>query len=130
MSFMKMEHTVDPKKNILDGIGDLSDIEIFNNQLLVAVYLRPEKTKSGLIMPDAHLKEDRYQSKVGLVVKQGPSAFVDPEGKWFDGMSVDNHDWVVFRPSDGWNITINGVLCRIIDDINVRVRIPDPDQVW
>lgn len=130
MSYMKMEHNVDPKKVILDEIGELSTIHIFNSQLLVAVYLRPERTKSGFILPDAHLKEDRYQSKVGLVVKKGPLAFVDPEGKWFDGRTVDNHEWVVFRPSDGWNITINGVLCRIIDDISVRAQIPDPDQVY
>ena len=130
MSFVPMEHAIDPKKAILDEIGDLSEVEIFSNQLLVAVYLRPEKTKSGLFMPDAHLKEDRYQSKVGLVIKQGPQTWVDPDGKWFNGMTVDDHDWVVFRPSDGWNITINGVLCRMIDDINVRMRIPKPDPVW
>ena len=130
MSFMKMDHVNDPKQTILDNIGDLSGIEIFNNQLLVAVYLRPEKTKSGIIMPDQHLQEDRYQSKVGLVVKQGPTAFVDPDGKWFDGITVQNHEWVVFRPSDGWNITVNGVLCRIIDDISVRGRASDPDLVW
>ena len=40
------------------------------------------------------------------------------------------HDWVVFRPSDGWSVTVNKVICRILDDTNVRGRIQQPDQVW
>lgn len=130
MPYMVMEHAVDPKKKLWEELGDLSNVEIFNNQLLVAVYLRPEKTKSGLYMPDKHRDEDRIQSKVGLVVKKGNDAFNDPEGKWFNGYTIDQDDWIVFRPSDGWSITVNGVLCRILDDINVRGRIDHPDRVW
>lgn len=130
MSFMVMEHEVDPKQKLLSDIGDVSGIEIFNNQLLVAVYIRPQKTKSGIYLTDKTTDEDRFQSKVGLVIKKGPTAFVDPEGKWFDGISVDVNEWVVFRPSDGWNITVNGVLCRIIEDISVRGRAQTPDMVW
>ena len=46
------------------------------------------------------------------------------------GKTFNENDWVVFRPSDGWSITVNGVLCRILEDINVRGRIQHPDQVW
>lgn len=130
MPFMIMEHDVDPKKKLLEDIGDLSKVEIFNNQILVAVYLRPEKTKSGIHLPDSHRSEDRVQSKVGLVVKKGPDAFNDPDGKWFNGYTVNVDDWIVFRPSDGWSITVNGILCRILDDVNVRGRIDHPDCVW
>lgn len=130
MPYMLMEHDVDPKKKLWEELGDLSKVEIFNNQLLMAVYLRPEKTKSGIYMPDKHRDEDRIQSKVGLVIRKGPDAFKDPDGKWFSGYTVDVDEWVVFRPSDGWSITVNGVLCRIIDDINIRGRIDHPDRVW
>jgi hypothetical protein len=45
-------------------------------------------------------------------------------------MEVKLQDWVVFRPSDGWSITVNGVLCRLLQDSNVKGRIRHPDQVW
>jgi co-chaperonin GroES (HSP10) len=130
MPFMIMEHAVDPKKKLLEELGDLSNVEIFNNQVLVAVYLRPEKTKSGIHLPDQHRSEDRIQSKVGLVIKKGPDAFKDPDGKWFNGYTVNENEWIIFRPSDGWSITVNGVLCRMIDDVNFRGRIDHPDRVW
>jgi len=125
-----MEHDVDPRKKLMEEMGDLSKVEVFNNQILVAVYLRPEKTKSGLYMPDAHRDEDKYQSKVGLVLKKGPMAFDDNTGQWFNGVTINTNDWIVFRPSDGWSITINGVICRMIDDVNVRGRVDHPDRVW
>ena len=130
MPYMRLEHEVDPAQKLIKELGDISNIEIFNNQILVAVYLRPEKTKSGIYMPDKHREEDRYQSKVGLVVKKGPSAFIDTGDNWFKDVTVDLNDWVMFRATDGWGITVNNVLCRVLDDTNVRGRIPHPDSVW
>lgn len=130
MSSITMLHEKDPKRVLLEQVGDTSSIEIFNMQVLVAVYIRPEKTKGGLFLSDKSRDEDRYQSKVGLILKKGPTAFVDKDGEWFSGLDINEGDWVVFRPSDGWNITINGTLCRMLDDMSVRARIAHPDQVW
>ena len=130
MPAMLMEHEVDPRQKLLKSVGDISNVEVFNNQILVAVYLRPEKTKTGIYMPDAHREEDKFQSKVGLVLKKGPMAFDDNTGQWFNDISIEANDWIVFRPSDGWSITVNGILCRMIDDVNVRGRVDHPDRVW
>lgn len=130
MPFMIMSHEVDPKQKLLEDLGDISTFEIFNNQILVAVYIRPIKTKSGLYLPDQSREEDKVQGKVGLVVKKGPAAFVDETSEWFKDISVELHDWVVFRPSDGWSITVNNVLCRIIDDTAIRGKVDMPDRVW
>lgn len=129
MPHMPMSHDKDPKEALLDLIGDISEIELFHNQVLLAVYLRPEKTKSGLILTADHLDEDRYQSKVGLLIKRGPLAF-EQDGNWFTGMTFQDHEWLIFRPSDGWSITVNGVLCRIFDDISIKGRAPHPDSVY
>ena len=129
MPHMPMSHEKDPKEALLEQIGDISEIELFHNQVLLAVYLRPEKTKSGLILTADHLDEDRYQSKVGLLIKRGPLAF-EQDGNWFTGMTFQDHDWLIFRPSDGWSITVNGVLCRIFDDISIKGRAPHPDSVY
>jgi len=125
-----MLHEADPKEKLLADLGDISKIELFNTNVLVAVYVRPEKTKGGIIMSSKSLDEDRYQSKVGLVVKTGPSAFVESDGKWFNGLKIKVGDWLVFRPSDGWNVTVNGVLCRMLDDASIKGRIPHPDNVY
>lgn len=130
MPQMFMEHEVDPKKALLKELGDLSECPIFHNQVLLAIYIRPEKTKSGIILTDKYRDEDKFQSKVGLVVKMGDLAFDDPKGAWFKGVEVDLHEWVIYRPSDGWSINYNGVNCRMLEDINIRGKVPNPDMVW
>lgn len=130
MVAMLMEHDVDPKQKLLDQLGDLNGVEILNNQILCAVYVRPTKTKSGIYLADQTTAEDRFQGKVGLLVGMGPAAFQDDTGQWFADSSFKLHDWLVFRPSDGWNITINGVLCRMLSDTQVKMRVPTPDLAW
>lgn len=127
---MVMQHDVDPKKDLLDKVGNIDGIDVFNNAVLVAVYVRPNKTKSGIILTDNYTDEDRIQGKAGLVIKKGPRAFVDGSGEWFAGATIDEGDWIMFRPSDGWPISVNGVACRMIDDIAVRGKIDQPDRVW
>lgn len=130
MTLVAMQHDTDPKQKLIEEIGDLSQVEIFNNQVLVAVYIRPQKTKSGIYLSDKTVDEDRYQSKVGLLLKSGPSAFADTGDGWFTGQTFSEHDWLVFRPSDGWSITVNGILCRILADTQIKGRVATPDQVW
>jgi co-chaperonin GroES (HSP10) len=127
---MIMQHEVDPKSKLLAELGDLSSVELFNNQILVATYIRPQKTKSGIYLTDKTTEEDKFQSKVGLLVKTGPSAFEENDEGWFQGEEFNLNDWLVFRPSDGWSITIHGVLCRILSDTQVKGRVQNPDEVW
>jgi hypothetical protein len=129
-SVMVMDHDEDPKDKILKELGDISNIEIFNNQLLCAVYVRPTKTKSGIFLTDKYTDEDRYQGKCGLLIGMGPSAFQDDTGQWFNNASFNMHDWLVFRASDGWSLNVNGVLCRMLSDTQVKLRIPSPDVVF
>ena len=94
LPYMRMKHTVDPAKHILDELGDLSDIGVYRNLVLVAIYVRPSQTASGIHLADRTKEEDKHQGKVGLIVKAGPQAFVDPENKWFDGNPPKVGDWV------------------------------------
>jgi len=127
---MKMTHTVDPVNELRESVGDLSGIKIYNNWILCAIYKRPEKTASGIILTDNTRKEDEYQGKVGLVLKKGPLAFVDDETTTFQEQNVNIGEWIVFRSSDGWSLTVNGVLCRMMQDIQIRMAIPSPDVVF
>lgn len=131
MPFMVMEHDVDPKDAIYKNVGDfLENIEVFNNQILVATYVRPEKTKGGIYITEKNRGEDQWQSKIGLVVKMGPTAFNDTSGEWFKDVNIKLNDWVILRPSDGWNITINNAPFRMIEDIHIKGRVTNPDFVW
>lgn len=131
MPQLKMQYDEDPAQKILSEIGDLSGIQMMNTQILVAVHIRPNKTKSGLYLTDTTMDEDKYQGKSGLLIKAGPHAFT-PEGKWFqEGINFEvGKTWIIFRPSDGWNITINNKLCRMLDDTSIRGVVNDPDMVF
>lgn len=119
----------DPAARMRAAIGDLSGVELFNNQVLCVVYTRPDKV-GGLYMPDSIIKEDEIQGKAGLILKKGAGAFVDDDGKWFSGASLDVGDWVIFRSSDGWRLKINGVLCRIFDDVSIKGKVDHPERIY
>lgn len=138
MPAMEYEHEVDPKQAILDKIGDLEGVEVFGSDVLVALYIPPQRTKSGLIIADATREESRWQGKAGLIIKMGNTAYTDEDGNKFRDLAVG--EWVVFRPSDGWPFQVNTgksrisrdnvVDCRVVTDINIRARISHPDLVY
>ena len=121
---MVMQHNEDPKDEIWKAIGDLSDFQLFGNEVLVAIYIRPQKTSSGIFLTDNYRDEDKWQGKIGLVLKKGNTSLVDPTDM------VEVNDWVLFRPSDGWGLTVNGVMCRLLDDRVIRGRPLKPDTVY
>jgi co-chaperonin GroES (HSP10) len=124
-----MLHDNDPRKELLDKLGDISDFELFHNKVLVAIYVRPEKTKGGIILADTIRDEDIYQGKVGVIVKAGPSAF-QSDGKWTWPESVSIGSWVVYRVSDGWSLKVNGINCRILDDVSIQAEVSSPDTIF
>lgn len=119
-----------PKEGILVAIGDLSGVTVMFNQILVATYVAPEKTRGGIIRPNSAVDEDKYQGKVNLVLKVGPTAFINDDGTPFEGETVKEGDWIVSRVGDGWALTVNGVPCRVLTDRNIRLKIADPQIVF
>jgi co-chaperonin GroES (HSP10) len=124
---MKMTHEEDPKKELMSKVGDLSGMSLFGPTVLMATYLRPAKTKSGIILTEKYRDEDIYQGKIGLVLKLGPKAFSDEP--WF-GEKVEVGDWVWFRASNGTALKVNEVDCRYMDDIHVQGKVAQPDMIW
>lgn len=119
---------------VVDGLGTplLQQIEPRNNQVLVANYIRPEITKGGIILTPKTRDEDRWQGKAAFVLKKGPTAFVDaPEnGVYFHGQNVEPGDVVVYRISDGFPLDVDGYHCRLIEDVAVRMSVPDPSIIF
>jgi len=132
MPYVKVAHEVDPKQKLIEEIGDISSLKVLHHQVLVAVYQRPRTAMLGgktFHLADTTVAEDRFQSKVGLIVAMGPTAFANTgEWKWDEEFNI--HDWIVFPPSSGWNVTVNGVLCRMLPDTGVKMKSPDPDMIY
>jgi co-chaperonin GroES (HSP10) len=128
----------DPRGALLNAIGDsLDGINVFHNNVLIATYVRPEKTKSGIILGgDKTRAEDRFQSKCGLVIQVGPIAFKDDAVNKFGGKTVDAGDWVLFRTSDAFEFFAvddngrDGVSVRLIADTNIMGTTDDPEKVF
>jgi co-chaperonin GroES (HSP10) len=127
---------VNPKQAILDSIGDrLDGVEVFHNLVLVGTYVAPEKTPGGIIRPDSALAEDRFQGKIGLVLRIGPGAFKDDKVAQFWGVSLKEYDWIWFRPGDGYEFfsvdaTGKGTSCRVFEDTQIKGRVADPSVIW
>ncbi len=119
---------------ILEGMGPVFDqVTPHNNEVLVCIYIQPERRASGLIMTQKARDEDRWQGKAAFVLKKGPTAFVDaPEnGVYFHGQNVEPGDVVVYRVSDGFPIDIAGYHCRLIEDVQIRMSISgDPSIIY
>jgi co-chaperonin GroES (HSP10) len=117
------------KRDIINEAGDLSEVEVMYNQILVGIWKRPERTKGGIILTDNTRKEDDYQGKVGLVLKMGPGAFQDNDEMHFT-QTAKVGDWVVLRPGDGWQLKVNDRPCRMLLDTSVKLIIPKPEMVY
>ena len=120
---------LDPKEAIIKFIGDLSTFEVMGDRVLVGIFMRPEKTKGGIIRPDANKEEDVWQGKVGLVLKLGPNAFINPDAGSVYDQCVEAGDWVVFKVGDGWQLEVNKMPCRMIKDTNFIAKVKDPMMV-
>lgn len=127
---MLMQHDEDPADTIKNKIGNLDDWKIFGNYILLGIYIRPEKNKSGLYLADTTRDEDKHQGKAALVLKKGPMAFVSDDNYDFKGQNVNEGDWVSVWVSDGRTVTINKTLCRLVEDQHIRMKIPAPDLVF
>lgn len=117
------------KEEIIRDVGDISQVEVMHNYILCGIWVRPEKTAGGILLTAKSRDEDKYQGKTGLVLKIGPTAFVDGEYD-FAGQKVEVGDWIVLRPGDGWQVRVGGRDCRMVQDASVKLKVPKPDMIY
>lgn len=116
------------QKEIMEQFGDmLDDVDVFKALVLVATFQRDKLGKnSKLLAANTTKKEDIYQGRVGLVVRIGPLAFVDNKDVQFAGKRVDPGDFCFYTPADGKRLQINGVECRLMEDVHIDGKVTDP----
>lgn len=87
------------RKEIHEALGDLDGIEVWGNQVLIAVYCRPSKTTGGIIVGNEVTIEDVWQGKVGLILKAGPDCFTEAK-ETFGGKKPKIGEWVYHDVKD------------------------------
>ena len=136
----------DQKQEIMNWIGDVSKDVILNDEVLVATYARRQYvyTRGGqkMWLSDEELIENRYQGKVGLLLKSGPEAFRFARG-WANISPVpgETHDefearrilhtpkpgdWVLYRSADGFEAALQRAIVKIIPSECIKMIIADP----
>lgn len=125
---------------IVDAIGKklITDYEPLHNLVLVGTYVRSDVTKGGIYLGgDRTRAEDRFQGKIGLVLKVGPTAFVDTPHVKFGGKTVKAGDWVMYKPSDAHEFffvddksRLDGSSARLIEDTLILARVSDPESIY
>ena len=132
-SIEALSMATDPRQAIMEIVAPaLPKIEVLFNYVLVATYIRPEKTKGGIIRPTNNVAEDQWQGKVGLVLKLGTHAFVDDGDNAFNGIRVEVGDWAGYKVGDAWEVLVNGtqpISCRMVRDSSIRFKVTDPEVV-
>lgn len=124
---IKMSHDKDPATVIHELLGDIDDVDVFNDRILLAIYERPEKTAAGVFLTATSRAEDQFQGKAAMIVKMGPVAVLKADDR---GGALNVGDWVAIRPSDGWPVRINRQMCRLVSEKDVHLRLAMPDQAW
>lgn len=122
----------DFKRDVLVKLGDISDkkLRLFNDEVLLATYITPEKTSGGIIMPQRRIDESRYQGKVGLVLKLGPTAFKYDGAFPYEGYVPQVGEYVMCFASDPREVGIRGVSCKIVKSQLCRMWVDDPADIW
>jgi co-chaperonin GroES (HSP10) len=135
MALGLMEHAgKDPADEIFKLVGmkrgKLDGYEIAGNRVLLGVYKRPEKTKSGIYIADTTRDEERNQGKACLVLAYGPTAFVSDSRYDFNGFKAEVGDWVTVHVYETRPVIVNGFPCRIAKGTDIVMKIPSPDAVY
>jgi co-chaperonin GroES (HSP10) len=105
--------------------------KVLHSQVLVAIYIPSNRTKSGIFFTDKTVEEDRWQGTVGLVIGLGKGAFKDDSVAQFNGDKLKIGEWVLFNPADGLAMYINQVPCRLFQDSRILIsKITNPEVYY
>jgi len=120
----------DPKREIIKWAGNLKDISVKNDRILVATYARPQKTAGNILLPDSQLAENRWQGMVGLLLACGPSAFKYDGSFKYEGEPPKVGDWIVYKPAESTEVAWRKMSCRILRSDSVIATIKDPLLIY
>lgn len=152
---IRVVHETDPKDDIRRDVGHLCEgMTVMGADVLIVMYERvsgeaEKKTAGGLLVPitartTAH--EDKFQGKVGLVMKMGPLAFEDDDNHRWGGVRPQVGDWVLINVSETYSFDLPVYTahaartgspdgerrCRLVQDVYVKLIVSEEmfDAIW
>jgi hypothetical protein len=100
------------KREIYAQLGSLDGMHLFGRKVLVAVYIRPQRSSRGLYQTVKAQKEDIYQGKAVLLVKAGPDAFSGDEAylasMYGPGGAPKLDEWLFLNSNQGVAVNWEG----------------------
>lgn len=103
-----VEYADELKKEIVLAVGNLKDIEVWGEEVLVAPFVHPEISKGGIIMPTStdqnDVMDDKWQAKCFLVLKLGDRAEEIARKKGRPNVG----DWCYGNVQEHWHLSIKG----------------------
>jgi co-chaperonin GroES (HSP10) len=127
---LAVSNAENPKAEIKKWAGNLKDINLTNDRILVATFARPQKTAGGVYLADSQLAENRWQGMVGLYLAGGPSAFEFDGPYKYNGEPPKIGSWLVYKPADSTEVAWRKMSCRIMRSESVIATISDPLLVF
>tara|TARA_E500000318_G_scaffold109605_1_gene122974 strand:+ start:780 stop:1262 length:483 start_codon:yes stop_codon:yes gene_type:complete len=97
-------------------------------RLLVIPYYMPEKTKSGVYIPNQTRDRESFATVAAYVVKVGSDAYKD-ENKFPSGPWCQEKSWVLMGRYSGNRFKVDGLEVRLINDDNIIATILDPSDI-
>lgn len=114
--------------SIEEELAKFKDIEATGWDVIVRLYVAPQVTKGGLLIPDSAHNEQQFSGCVGLVVKVSPGAYKDPRysdtGPW-----CKEGEWRVFPRHSGYKISYDGIPLFIIKEDGIGPKVQDPSKI-
>lgn len=130
----------DPRQTLIDSIGrtQIENFEPALNLVLVGTYVRSDRSPGGIYLGgDRTRAEDRFQGKIGLVLKLGPTVNTQPRAKLFAGDPLKVGEWIMYRASDASEFFfvdkktgMDGSSARLIEDGLIFARVKDPEAIY
>ena len=104
-------------------------ITAVGHEIVSVVWIRPEKTKGNILLPDALREEDVWQGKVSLVVEMGPDCYRPDAIQTAKTPRCKVGDWIITNPLAGQKLQVNNAIVRIIHDDQVEAVVNGPQGV-
>lgn len=100
--------------------------------VLIAVFVRPEKTTGGVFLADRTRGEDEFQGRVGVVLAMGPDAYLGDRVRNYGGPWVQPGDWVIFPTFENTATKhkYRGVVVAEVPDDRFTAIVRDPMDVY
>ena len=84
-----------------------------------------EKSAGGIVYADSTRKKEEQGAVVGIVLKQGPMCYQDPE-KFPSGPWCNEGDFVLLRAYSGSRFSVDGKEFIIVNDDMIEGTVDDP----